>query len=269
MANPNLPSLLLTVFLVTTAGCGAVATPSEPSTTDAPLSPTPSSSDANSGERARLAPGLTEAGVTDAWALAQAHRDTLANGTYLEQTDHSVHANGTHLRNLSTTLQRGHDDRYIYELHVDGTQVSSPRNVTVVRNDSTLVQRTRYENGTVAYTGPENAITPPTDQYGNVYAVFTASNTTVETTVEQHGQTRYRLTSVGAPFESSAYAGVDDYEMSALVGPDGLVHEYHLSYQTTHDGRTVTVTIDCQFTNVGESIARPLEWILDQEDEAE
>lgn len=269
MASRKLTSLVV-VFLITTAGCGAIASqPEATTTTDASLSPTPASSDANPGNTSRLAPGLTEAGVTDAWTLTQAHRRHLANESYLERTDHSVHANRTHLRNLSTTLQRGHDDRYVYELHVDGTQVSSPRNVTVVRNDSTLVQRTRYENGTVAYTGPENATTPPTDQYGNVYAVFTASNTTVETTVEQHGQTRYRLTSVGAPFESSAYAGVDDYEMSALVGPDGLVHEYHLSYQTTHDGRTVTVTIDCQFTNVGESIARPLEWILDQEDEAE
>ncbi|MDL0126632.1 DUF7537 family lipoprotein [Halobacterium salinarum] len=259
-------SAVLLFLLVLSAGCsGLTDTSGADTTANTPNTTSYSSEEPASENTSKLAPGLTEAGVTDAWALAQAHRDSLDNATYTERSHRSVHTNGTLLRNVSTTLKRGHGERYIYEFRTYGTEDAPIPNLTVFRNDSTLVQRTSYDNGTVEYTGPENAATPQTDQYGGVYSILSASNTTVSGTVERNSTTLYHVTSVGAPSESSAYAGVANYEMSALVGPDGLIHEYDISYGTTRDGQEVNIAENLRFTNLGETAVQPPKWVVEVE----
>lgn len=241
------------------AGCSGIPNTSGPDTTSS------TSEEPGSENPDKLAPGLTEAGVTDAWALAQAHRDSLDNATYTERSHRSERSNGTLLRNVSTTLKRGHGERYIYEFRTYGTEGVSTPNLTVFRNDSTLVQRISYDNGTVAYTGPENAATPQTEQYGNVYSILSASNTTVVGTVERNRTTLYRVTSIGTPSESSAYAGVSNYEMSALVDPSGFVHEYDISYRTTRDRQVMNVAVTLTFTNRGGTVVQSPEWVVEGE----
>jgi len=260
-----LPAILIGLLIVS-AGCSGITDTAGPDTTTNTRNTTSHSSEELDSENAsKLAPGLTEAGVTDAWALAQAHRDSLDNVTYTERSHRSVQTNGTLLQNVSTILMRGHGDRYIYEFRTYGTEDAPIPNLTVFRNDSTLVQRISYDNGTVEYTGPENAATPQTEQYGNVYSILSASNTTVVGTIERNRTTLYHVTSVGVPSESSAYAGVANYEMSALVGPDGLVHEYDISYETTRNGKAVNVVVSLRFTNLGETAVQPPEWVAEVE----
>jgi len=266
MTKRKFLSAILIGLLILSAGCsGMTNTPGPNTTANTPNTTSPSSEEPESGNPTQLAPGLTEAGVTDAWALAQAHHDSLDNVTYTERSHRSVHTNETLLQNVSTTLMRGHGERYIYEFRTYGTEDAPIPNLTVFRNDSTLVQRISYENGTVAYTGPENAATPQTEQYGNVYSTLSASNTTVVGSVERNSTTLYHVTSVGAPSESSAYAGVSNYEMSALVDSDGLVHEYELSYSTTRDGQAVNIADSLRFTHLGETVVQPPEWVVEVE----
>lgn len=259
--------LILTAVLIMSAGCGGISSVPEPSTTTTgtPTSPDHSSSRSTAEPIPELAPGLTESGVTDAWALAQAHRDNISNTTYTERGSRSVYVNGTLLRNVSTILERGQDERYIYNFHTYGTENGFSRNLTVFHNESTLIQRTTYDNGTVAYTGPENAATPQTDQYGGVYSILTTSNTTVVNTIEEDGSTLYRVNSVSSPSQSSEFADVDNYEMSALIDTRGVVHEYIISYQKTRDGRVMNITVNRRFTNLGETIVDPPEWVVDTE----
>ncbi|GAA0277506.1 DUF7537 family lipoprotein [Halobacterium noricense] len=259
MLNLNRSPFILIVLFVVLAGCSGQ--PITSGTTDVPDAATSTTTDHDTPQ-STLAPGLTESGVTDAWALAQAHRDSLANTTYTERSQHTVRANGTLRRAVTTTLRQGQGDRYVYERYAHGTAALFP-NLTVFRNDSTLVQRTAYDNGTVAYSGPEAAATPATDRYGNVYAVLSASPTTVEEAVAHNGTTRYRVMSTGPPTNSSAYAGVSNYTMTALVGPDGLVHEYTISYAETRGGQTVTVSTAVQFTARGKTVVQPPEWAAD------
>ncbi|MCD2204902.1 hypothetical protein [Halobacterium sp. KA-6] len=259
MPNLNRSPFILTAFLIVLAGCSGH--PVTPGTTDAPDAATSTTTDRDTPQ-SMLAPGLTDSGVTDAWALAQAHRDSLANTTYTERSQRTVHANGTLRRAVTTTLRQGQNEQYVYERHAYGTAAALP-NLTVFRNASTLVQRTSYRNGTVAYSGPETASTPATEHYGNVYAVLSASPTTVEASFERNGTTRYRVTSTGPPTTSSAYAGVSNYTMTAHVGPDGLVHEYTISYAAIRDGQTVTVSTAVQFTARGETVVQPPEWGAD------
>ncbi|MCD2200754.1 hypothetical protein LPA44_12720 [Halobacterium sp. KA-4] len=259
MANQDRPPLVLIVLLIVLAGCSGQ--PVAPNTTSPPDAATSTTTDRDTPQLL-LAPGLTDSGVTDAWALAQAHRDSLANTTYTQYGQRAVRANNTLRQAVTTTLRQGQGDRYVYERHAHGTAAALP-NLTVFRNESTLAQRTTYDNGTVMYSGPEAAATPATERYGNVYAVLTASSTTVSDTVDRNGATRYRVTSTGPPMSSSAYAGVSNYTMVALVGSDGLVHAYTISYAATRDGRAVTVTIGMRFTARGRTVVHPPEWVAD------
>ncbi|GGM45860.1 hypothetical protein [Haloarcula argentinensis] len=241
-------TVVVAVFVVL-AGCSGV-----------PWSPTVTPSPTSGENTSALAPGLTESGVTDAWALTKAHRDHLTNTTYTKRSYRSIRANGTLLQNLSATMKRGHGGQYLYELHIGGTERNPTRAITVFRNDSMLVQRTAYENGTVVHVGAEKATTPGKERYGAVYSKLVASNTTVAETVERNGTRLYRVESVGEPDTSSAYTNASNYEFSALISPEGFVHEYHVSYATSRDGRPVTVTVSLQFTERGQTTVHPPAW---------
>jgi len=255
-------SLLVLTLLVVTAGCGGygapTATTTPPSTNASSISEGMDDPPA-AGNVLDLPAGLTMTGVTDAWALAAAHRDVLADQTYTMRRQQTVRANGTLLWQATTTLQQGRGDRYVFTMDTNGTR-GNVSNLTVVRTDSALVQRTTFTNGSTTYTNGANAATPSTKRYGGVYAVSQASETTVLGVVERNETTYFRLAAANPPKNTSTYADASNFTMLALVTSDGLVSEYGLSYETTRDEREVTVSTVVRFSDLGETVVNPPTW---------
>lgn len=222
-----------------------------------------------SNNTTQLAPGLTADGVTDAFALAQAHQRTLKNTSYtLTDTTTVEYRNGTLLGQWANTER----------VAADGATFSRA-NVGTFRNGSGSLALVRYErgvwsNGSVTLSliqypdrqprydrrdGPTGSTLSPDTQWETLYVVFEAVNTTVTGQVERNGTTLYRVVGTGVE-PDSAHAGDVPFNLVALVDERGVVHSLQYSHPTTYQNEPAVVTQTIRVTAVGNTTVERPAW---------
>lgn len=238
---------LLCALLVVSAGCATFTsdeaestTPStaEPATPTAAPTATTESTDAGTTESAeRLAPGLTSDGVTDALALANAHRDALTNGPFVRHSS-VEESNGSTSAFQRSTLYYANESHWRQNVTADGLPLA------LGATDGTFDQYADGErvlfrlqaDGNVSYgvafgmtgdsTPPSEALPESTYARDLVYTLFANADVTVES---EDGPTS-RVTGTAAALTVDGQR-MTNVEFEASVYEGGLVRSLDLSYE--------------------------------------
>lgn len=248
----NRQALLAAVcaLLLVTAGCATFTSDEAESTTNRPSdgsTPTSDLATVDAGTTTaptadetvgteQLAPGLTTQGVTDAQALANAHRDALADGPFVKQFS-IERSNASASAFRRTTLRYADDSHWSRTVTGEGMPVAfgATNGILNVYADGERVL-TRLQTGeNVSYSvllGQDegNPLPPsealPESVYARdlIYSVLSYGNLTVE-----RGDGVYRLSGTA---ERVLVGGqiATDVEFTATVTPEGLFRTVDTTY---------------------------------------
>jgi hypothetical protein len=267
---------LAAVLLVALAGCSSVAVGTETSTVTPVAVPgggTPAGGTATATPEGRLAPGLTEAGVLDPFALAGSHRTAIGNQSFTVERSRAIRDGNETLRSVSQTVQvapgktpyrlvrtaasapeypvGSATDRV--ELWFDGTQA-----VYRIGSDDPAYR----VDGTPSIGGPVSDITAH-DRLVTVYAGLNWRVTARD--VDSVGKAFYELRADRVTDESALAVPLlvsdpRDVSARAIVTGRGRVRDFRLRYDATIDGRTVTVERTMRFRLVGLATVERPDW---------
>jgi hypothetical protein len=234
-------------FLVALAGCGAVS----PGNSDATRTTAETTVDGN--------PSAEQA--VDAFDLAEAHRDALANQSFTATTTITVqYANGTAaLRQFSRTRVDPETGGVLLRQTAGGSDparfgVPADGVVDWWANESGSVYRVTHENGSVEYSERPSRSVPRVEQmtsWESVAALLSALDA------------RYvdadTVVATGSDVQV-AYGEPDEVTVTARLSDGEHLDSYTASYETTRDGTPVQVTRTVRFTNVGETTVERPAW---------
>lgn len=222
-------------------------------------------------DTATLAPGLSTDGVTDPFALAQAHHRVLRNASYTVTTQ-STHryGNGTLVGTLSTTTAVAADGERTVRSYGTFRNASAQSAVTQYErlawsNGTLSLTAVRFGDGEVEYDRGEGSAALPRSadtDWETIYAAFNAANTTVVGEVEDDGRTLYRVVATDVRADST-YVDDQPFTMTALVDERGVVHSLVVTHPTSYEGTPAFVTQQIRVTNVGNTTVEQPDWYDD------
>lgn len=255
------------VFIILLAGCGggfgfdtgtdtlSTVTPA-PVPTDYPLSDSPT--------------GLSEDGITDSFALADAHAEALANTSFTLRRNHTLIAsNGTRLVDTSSvqrvgadrnrsTFERTFDDAYGRSFRGPAKHLSSWYNGTywfyrIQRPNETEYRALPHTGGVVEPTGRQQLLS---------YYVQ-AESTTVSTA---NGRIRLRANLEPGNKTSPSMPAVNVTEQTVVLTltETGRVERYRVEYSgrlVSDPDTTVEGVQTVRFTGLGETTLERPDWI--------
>lgn len=259
----------LVVLGVLVAGCSSLSgggpgtvTPAAVPTDDPPAYP----------------PGLAAGGVVDAELFAAAHRRALEGGSLTRTWNRTVrYGNGTLAAETTVVAAFAADrDRYriVFESFgtpaVDHARMARTHLDQFADGDRVFLRQRRLNRTSVHFDRRPDGrpaeprtvrLTPPVRETRLAGLFGAVERATVEA-VADGGERRYRLTATA--FDRSALAGTTRYppetalRLVAVVGRDGLVHRYRLTYGYAAAGNRFRVTEAGAVERVGTtSVARP------------
>jgi hypothetical protein len=245
MSSRRLAAALACVLLVATAGCGGLAgSNGEP--TDQPTETvetteavdTETTTGATTTAPEQLAPGLTSTGVTDALALADAHREYVRTHSFVKH-DSVQRRNATTRASRNLTLAYANQSRWLWNVSADGMPLAlgatngtfeqyadGERVLYALRTDGTLSYGVRAfaADGERVPVPPSEVFPPSTYERNLVYALFANA----DVTVERGDDAAARVTGTAAELTIGGDA-VSDVEFTATVTADGLVRSLDLA----------------------------------------
>ncbi|MFB6171735.1 MAG: hypothetical protein ABEJ23_04325 [Haloarculaceae archaeon] len=253
------------VVLVVLAGCQGIAGRGGETPTLTPV-PVPTMSPTDRPPQT-LAPGMTDAGVTDPDALAAAHAAALAGTPVTYHATYTERTAGGRLRSRTVTAIRyGRGDRYDYrrtdvepgrpDRHVDRWSTGERVLERQVVGANTTYRVLRGSDGDPL--APGVALPVDRSRSGGIERVFRAVDTQVVGRTVENGTTYYRVQSTGMTTPNPT--AVRNASLVARVDATGVVHRYRLTYTIDRgaDAGRVQVTGTVRFTDIGTTtIERP------------
>ena len=262
---------LLLAALVVTAGCSGVF--------GSDSGPTAETTTTDSGP---VAPGLTEDGLADPVALADAHADSLDgesltfeerrvqrydDGSVRWRENRTVRAASNRTRYLMVTDLVGRpmlgDDGGRAEVFADGDRIY--RSVQTANGSWTDVLRE-------ADGDPAKPRRVPIDlaRSDEIYVLLNVFDVNGSENVERLApdSQRYRLRSstIDTPELLASRLELDEVRnatLEAVVTPDGRVEEYRVGYEGVHDGAVVRGEATVWYDEVGETTVEVPDWVAE------
>lgn len=271
VGGPRGTAAVALAALLVLAGCGATGL--DRGTPTGSLTPVGVPEDDRSVGAATVAPGVSESGVYDAFALADAHQRALANRSYARVTSTTLaDGNGT-LRDTSRRL-RVAAGGIPYRLSV--SSVSAERypvsavfpELGLYYDGDTAYYRLRRD-GNVSYrrdTGtPITGPVPDRTGRDRLIGLLAAFEWQVER-VEIGNATRYRLRSTELVSRSTLspptlVSNPREAELRVLLGPEGRVYRYRLTYRVDYRGDPASVTRTARWLDAGETTVPAPAWL--------
>ena len=223
----------------------------------------------------QLAPGLTEGGVTDAFALGEAHAAALDDTSYTLHEDFIVeYANGTAYNRGSTDARlAANDSRYFVRQNASGLLFDGGAFARVIWSNGERVLVADTANDSTSYNSPrdvEGESVPPREalvidptKRQQLYSYLGSVETRVTGTETRNGTTLHRVESTGvtnpAAFEVQ-WRDPRDLSLVAFVDSRGFVHEYRLDYTASLDGTPVAVRRHVHYTSLGNTTVERPSW---------
>lgn len=267
---------LAAVLLVALAGCSSVVVGTESPTVtpvDVPSGGTPvgDAATATATPGNRLAPGLTEDGVTDPFALADAHRASVENRSFTAEHHRSIRAGNGTLRSVDRRVRVAPGGAPYYlvrssQSHPDYPVESVARHVELWFDGTESLFRVGVENPTFE-RGVADRPTGPVDDvtyHDRLVVLYSRLDWRVAAKdVDSVGTAYYDLRADG-PSDPQALAvpalvsAPENVSARVVVTGDGRVHRLRVSYDARIDGRRVRVDRALRFDLVGRTtVERP------------
>lgn len=254
----QLAALLLIALLVMSAGCSAFD--SSPNGDRDPLT----------AENDELVPGLTEDGINDTTAFANAHYDALEYGEF-ERTEQQVRHNesGEVIRTTNTT-QTVTEDAARYVLRVDPDSLADPEPDAVMtretwREDGDRMSITRVTDaaGTTEFYG-QNMGLESTSLPVSLYELSEVEHT-VSVGESDSGAERYRIEGAGNITQHSD----QHVEFDLLVDSSGLIQTYDITHTMPVDNEEQTWEHVGEFTRDDDFELEEPDWVEEGWEELE
>lgn len=229
-----------------------------------------------------LAPGLTEDGVEDPIALAEAHRDTLLDTSRTMEVEDTRAADETTLVEIDETTEVeegtfpvlhtstvGGDDPVLFAEDAGTTEIWSDEGEHVVR--------TTDEDGEESYEAVSrpSGIEEDRTRWTEVNVVFESTEVEIIDEDESGEYAVYELESTGEfdPPSGAAFADADEFSLTARVDERGVVREYAISYddviEIEDEEERVDVEQTVSFVELGETSVEQPGWYDEAWDAAE
>lgn len=257
---------LLVVALLLVAGCNGLQ-PSDPGTApaDGTVTPAPLPDDGR-----QVAPGVTTDGIANASALRRAHVDHLEDGSFDYRTRYAVrHDDGTVLAGQRQRWTVDSEDRYVVRNSSGQLYPGTTDRVLTWSNDTVLVSRIEYENGSVDYRGdelpgPSVEERPPgvtlLERYDPVVTDDRSANGTTEYLLADDDVTQLPMGS----YENVTAAGPG--QLRAVVTEDGFVRRARLTAPLDIGEGSGRLVIEIRYDLDGGG-ADPPEWLSEARDQ--
>jgi len=225
--------------------------------------------DAEAALPIRLPPGLSASGVTDAEALAAAHASALVNTSYTVVTTLTARDGAAVVARQNATTRVVHDPtRSFQRVETAGEDPASlalsPADVEVWSDENGSWWAIDRANGTTYRRMADDLDPAVGDRTGRdrLYVLLTATDTTLAGTTTENGTTLYRVRATGGDDDLLAQTldaeTVANLTASILVGEDGVVRRYRVTYDATVGNVTARVTRTVRFTALGgTTVERP------------
>jgi hypothetical protein len=269
--------VVLVVLAVVLAGCPALGPQPPPTGAESG-----GESEDGSVTAASYPPGVTDSGVTDATALAEAHADITGDASYTLRSNRTIrYTNGDLASRLLVRLRLAADRQFHVRASTAGPEGplllgTTPAGGEYWSNGTVYVRALTREGETTynRFSPPDNfvgtwrywrATVPFGGEDGHaaetIGGLFRDVPTEVVDVRSEAGTTVYRLSGEGAHSGSFAKAGpgpVGDVTLGATVTESGLVRGFDLSYVTFLGNRSVRVDWSLRYRDVGNtSVDRP------------
>ena len=221
-----------------------------------------------------VAPGITEAGVRNASALARAHDAILedTNYTVIRNVTYRA-ANGTVLTHRRSVSRVGTDGRRC--VGRTWREATGLRREAVWSSGERLLRARTYANGTRTYRRTEfetadrgRAIGAGTGS-GQIDRVFTVAEVRVVDRYEHNGTVLYRLVSASAARSGTSATDRSDRDgravsAEALVTIQGLVRSYEFQQTLSDDlDGTTRIVVSTRYVDVGTTTVERPPWYDD------
>lgn len=201
-------------------------------------------------------PGVTESGVENATALADAHTDHLYRGYRLTGTTTYRAPNGTILQQISRETRWSQSERSLHVTFERPHQILGTQAEMYSNGSGTWIHIHPVSGEPYVQTGATGSwrtlIAGPTGAWGRTYSMASAPNTT--TTVFENGTTRIRFS--GARVQLGNALG------TMYITQDGLITRYELTYEGTWRNHRATVHTTITYTNIANPDVHKPDWNL-------
>lgn len=262
-----LQAALVGVLLVL-AGCTGTLGTATDTTTATTDTTTTATTTTTTPDPERIAPGVTEAGVVDAAALASAHARFLQARSYtVERSYVERSSDGTLLtQKRSTARYERSAGELFFAQSVNGTRPAllgaAAGRVEIWSNGSTTYSRVETGGAEVSYRA-SSALTLSNDRYGRIYTLLSTLDTRV---TERTPEGRFTLVATGVDYPRSVapdrFDRVVNVTFEATVTVDGLVERYHVEYTgVTDDGDRVRVEETVRFVAFETTTVEAPDWV--------
>lgn len=257
--------LVLTIVLAGCSGLPATGDADPPEST--PAEATPSNE--------TLVSGLTERGVADSAALADAHAAAL-NGTAYVASIHETqrYENGTLQAGMDITARFAADERQYHVAYEPAGEAYAtlPERIEQFADGTRVAEAWLYNGETNAQVVSDDNDDPvdPLDrrpdfrERDRLALLFDLVEFEVTERGERDGAVRYTLESTDATnveeIGSKDVESVENVSMTAVVDEHGIVHEYQLRYDAVADGESVSVTRAVEYDDIGAATVETPEW---------
>lgn len=222
-------------------------------------------------------PGITEDGIEDSFALADAHSESLRDTSYsVTQTSEIRYANGTlYTRENQSTYVGADKTKFRYRSTVTGTAArflgGTSGTVEIYSNGSVVVRKLEAR-GNVSYgqvTTPEGEPADPLSTYRGMplqssrIPILFGQISEVSVTPQDNGTYLVQATAFSSnnlEVRGTLVRNITAVDFTATVNSDGLVREYRLSFQGTVNGQDVTVTEHVRYSSIGTTSVEEPGW---------
>ncbi len=221
----------------------------------------------------QLAPGLMGTGVTNPFALAEAHSSVLSNTSYTFYSNSTVrYVNGTVFNQFITRVRYGtNDSRFYIVQNGFGVPVRGSSGQSIW-SDGERVLRAQTRNNSTSYDIPTAAMGEPippqefsflTSNDERIAALFSSVETRVTDREQRNGTTVYRIVATNVTNRGAfefVWHNPRNVSLRALISSQGLVREYRLHYTATLDNSTVRISRQVRYTNIGTTTVERPPW---------
>lgn len=259
----------LVALAVILAGCNSLALGGDKTPTSTVTPADVPTDEPTSTPVPQLAPGLTGKGVTDAFALAEAHTAVLDNTSYTRHNSgRTQYVNGTIFRQSTGRSQYTADDSWLYTIQ-NGFDMNGNGSLSGWSNGERVIIA-RMSNNTTSYNIPRNhdgePIPPRVLSFGTrgerIALLFSTVETRVTNRTTRNGTTLYRVETINVTNQAAFEVGQNPRNVTfwALISSQGVVREYRLHYTATLNNSTARIHRHVRYTDIGNTTVERPPW---------